>query len=139
MILSRLLSTHNQRALRSVALVVEDRDDFFSGVANSLAAARFSILRATSANAAHEHLEVLSPDLIVVNCELTDESGWLMASKWCFGRRQRRVWLYQTSPATFDEDWLRFTKVEKIFYHEEDTSSLAGQIQRQLMAGSWHK
>lgn len=135
MILSRLLSAHNRPALLPVGLVVEDRDDFFSGVASSLAAAHFSILRATSADAAHAYLESLSPDLIVVNCELTDESGWLMASKWCFGGRHRRVWLYQTSPAAFDEDWRRFTKVERMFYHEEDASSLASQMKRQLMVG----
>lgn len=138
MILSRLLSTHNQPALLPLGLVVEDRDDFFSGVANSLAAAHFGILRATSADAAHAHLEIHSPDLILANCELADESGWLMASKWRFGGTNRRVWLYQCSPAALDEDWRRFTKVEKLFYHEEDVACLAGQIARQLLAGTWH-
>jgi len=137
--LSRRTTNRRRTATVPVALVVEERDRFFAAIATPLVSARFQVVRATTSDMAHAHFDNDSPDLIVANCELPDESGWLMASKWCLGGKAYEVWLYQSSPAAFDDHWQRFTKVEHLFYHEGSAACLTGQIRQHLSAIARHR
>lgn len=130
--MARLTADRRILPNRSVVLVVEHRDDFFGSLASDLKSEGFRVERAASADSAHR-LRGTIPDLILANCELPDESGWLMVSKWCLTRTPKRVWLYQAWPAAFDQDWVELTKVEQILYYGESVCTLADQIREQLV------
>ncbi|MBI2827213.1 MAG: response regulator [Planctomycetia bacterium] len=116
----------------SMILVVENRDDFFVGLAQVVASMGVRVERAAGAAEATRRLQREEPDLILANCELPDESGWLMVSKWCLTRMPKRVWLYQARPAVFDHNWIELTKVERILYYGDDVLGLANQVRNKL-------
>lgn len=128
----KLTSDHRRPRKVSTVLIVEHRDEFFAGLASVLASEGLCVKRAATADEATQNLCEGIPDLILANCELPDESGWLMASKWCLTRQPKRVWLYQAWPAVFDQDWVELTKVERILYYEGDLLGLAEQVRSQL-------
>ena len=130
--MARLTADRRILPNRSVVLVVEHRDEFFGSLASDLKSEGFRVERAANAAEAAHRLRDTIPDLILANCELPDESGWLMVSKWCLTRTPKRVWLYQAWPAAFDQDWVELTKVEQILYYGEAVRTLADQIREQL-------
>lgn len=130
--MARLTADRRILPNRSVVLVVEHRDDFFGSLASDLKSEGFRVERAASAADTAHRLRDTIPDLILANCELPDESGWLMVSKWCLTKTPKRVWLYQAWPAAFDQDWVELTKVEQILYYGETVRTLADQIREQL-------
>jgi hypothetical protein len=133
MLLSHFLTdAHKSVRNGSRILIVDVRDDFFASLASVAASVGLRIQRAASAGQATEQLSDGLPDLVIANCEQSDESGWLMASKWCLTRMPRRVWLYQAWPEAFDSHWIELTKVEQILYHEGDPLTLAEQVRNQL-------
>jgi len=133
MLLSHFLTDANKTVRNgSLILIVDVRDDFFAGLASVAASVGLRVQRATSAEQATQLLSEELLDLIIANCEQPDESGWLMASKWCLTRMPRRVWLYQAWPAAFDSHWIELTKVEQILYHEGDLLALAERVRSQL-------
>lgn len=133
MLLSRLFpDAHRKLRNESRILIVDVRDDFFTGLASVFASEGLRVQRAVSASQATQQLRDDVPELIIANCEQPDESGWLMVSKWCLTTMPRRVWLYQAWPAAFDPSWIELTKVERIFYHEGDLLALASQTRSQL-------
>lgn len=118
--------------LRTI-LLVEHRDEVFSRIAEDLRRQGFNVERACTTGEACEKFATTQAGLIVANRELShEESGWLLVSKWALARRQRRIWLYTASPQPFDEQWCRFTKVEKLLYHEGSVWKLSEQLLSQL-------
>lgn len=117
------------------ALVVDHREHFLSAVEGSLADARFAVQRARSANAANAALRSSQPDLIVLNCELADESGWLLASKWALHLNPGRIWLYKALQSARDEQWLRYAHVERVLYYAYDAARLTASIRTVAEAG----
>lgn len=109
-------------------LVVEHRDEVFARIASDLRQMGARVTRAVSAAEAASLLATFSPDLVIANCELPDESGWLMVAKWQLTRRPRRVWMYASCPTGYDATWLGFTKVERIVYYRGDLWQLAELI-----------
>lgn len=129
---AKLTTDRTKPPKRSVILVVDNRDTFFTGLAQAVTPGGFQVVRATSADEATQRLRDTMPDLILANCELPDESGWLMVSKWCLTRNPKRVWLYQAWPAVFDHHWVELTKVEQILYHRDNVQALADQVRSHL-------
>lgn len=133
MLLSHFLTdAHKTVRKGSRILIVDVRDDFFTGLASVAESEGLHVQRAASSGQATEQLCNGTLDLIIANCEQPDESGWLMVSKWCLTRAPRRVWLYQAWPAAFDSHWIELTKVEQIVYHEGDLLTLAERVRTQL-------
>lgn len=109
-------------------LVVEHRDEVFARIASDLSKMKARVARAVSATDAASMVASLSPDLVVANCELPDESGWLMVAKWQITRRPWRVWMYANYPNRYDAAWLGFSKVERIVYYRGDLWQLTELI-----------
>lgn len=112
----------------SKTLVVEHRDEVFSRIATDLSKMGVRVKRAVSAADAASMLAALSPQLVIANCELPDESGWLMVAKWQLTRQPRRVWMYASWPNAYDATWLGFTKVERLVYYRGDLWELTDLI-----------
>ncbi len=126
--------TDQMKRPSSVVLIVEHQNRFYEVLERILVSRGLQVERAASAGEARQRLQHVSPDLILANCELPDESGWLMVGKWCLTRMSRRVWLYQGWPGAFDQEWADFTKVERILYHKDEVHALANRVRSQLAA-----
>lgn len=133
--ISKLAPERRRLPSESLVMLVEQRDEFFANLAADLKEGGFQVERAVSAAEATQRLRRESSDLILANCDLPDESGWLMVSKWCLTRTPRRVWLYRAWPAPFDQDWVDLTNIERILYHEDDVRALVDQVRHQLGFG----
>lgn len=130
--MSKLTVNQGATALPAVILIVEHRDVFFASVAAELKSRGFQIKRAASAAEAGQRVRCNMPDLVLASCNLPDESGWLMVSKWCLSKAHLRVWLYQDWAAAFDDHWVEFTNVERILYHGDRVLALTDQVLHQL-------
>ena len=131
-VMEKLTPDRGSLPSRPLILFVEHRDEFFANLAAVLKAKGCQVERAASAAEATERLRGKSPDLILANCDLPDESAWLMVSKWCLTRVQKRVWLYQAWSAPFDQDWVDLTNVERLLYYRDDGRALADEVLHQL-------
>ncbi|MBX9792217.1 MAG: hypothetical protein K2Y37_25115 [Pirellulales bacterium] len=121
-------------------LIVESRDEVFGRLAADLALCGLAIERAETSREAYAQLASRDADLVLANREFsTDESGWLLVSKWALDNKHRRIWLYTAWPTAFDEHWRTFTKVERLLYYGGDVWLLSELILAQLAiaSGGW--
>jgi hypothetical protein len=71
------LSEHTQ----VTALLVEHRDEVVARIATDMAKSGMRVIRAKSSAEARPHREIYEPALVVINVDLIDENGWLLATK----------------------------------------------------------
>lgn len=133
--IAKLIPNRGPLPSEPLVVVVEHRDEFFANLSAGLKSASLRVERAVSAAQATQRLRGKSPYLILANCDLPDESGWLMVSKWCLARTPNRVWLYQAWPAPFDQEWTDLANVERTLYHKDDPAALADEVLKQLGLG----
>jgi hypothetical protein len=124
------------RDIRSL-LIVESRDEVFGRLAADLALCGLAIERAETSRQAYAKLASSGADVVLANREFsTDESGWLLVSKWALDNKNHRIWLYTAWPTAFDEHWRTFTKVERLLYYGGDVWLLSELILAQLASTS---
>jgi response regulator RpfG family c-di-GMP phosphodiesterase len=124
------LSRHNGPqpvACRNV-LLVEYRDEVFARLAADLMAAGLQVERAVcAASAAKAH--VRSPaELVVVNVDLPDGSGWLLTAKLRLMSAAPQIWLYAPWPLPDAVAMAEYVGADGLIRYEGDLCRLSAAI-----------
>jgi DNA-binding NarL/FixJ family response regulator len=91
------------------------------------------VQRACTAHGVWQQLARCRPELVIVNMETLDESGWLLASKLWLTAPAVRVWIYTPRlPSPADLHFARFLGVELIYYGG-DLTALATEVLRRAL------
>ncbi len=125
------LDSHSFRAV----LLVEYRDEVFARLECDLAAMGVWVERASNAAEASQRFAHCPPDLMIVNVDMPDESGWLLAGKLRLVRPTARVWLYSPRSSGFDHGLAHFLGVSQLIHYEGDLLCLAEEIRYLIRLG----
>jgi CheY-like chemotaxis protein len=95
-------------------LVVEFRDEVYACLKTLLQESGLEVERAERGDAVAECARRFAPDLILVNEDMPDESGWLIACKLRLGARRCPAWLYTSRLPRCHRDWRQFAGVAEV-------------------------
>ena len=118
-------------ALRRV-LVVEFRDEVYASLQTLLHDAGISVSRADSSSIVAGLVSRLVPDLILINVEMPDESGWVISSKLRLQRQTQPVWLYLAQAPPFVSHWKKFSGAEEVIDYEGTLGRLVEEVGRRI-------
>lgn len=115
-------------------LLVEYRDEVFARLADDLTTMGMWVERACSTAEAFRWIVGRSPDLVIVNADMPNGGGWLLAAKLRLSRPTARIWLYAPRPRSFEYDHAlaRFLGVAELIHYQGDLFLLAEEIRRRL-------
>ena len=109
-------------------LLVEYRDAVFSRVAADLAKAGLRVERAVCAAGASKKCLRFQADLLVVNVDLPDGSGWLFTAKRRLVSPTPPIWLYAAWFSPRETAMATFVGVDGLIAHREDPGRLSAEI-----------
>ena len=117
---------------RPRVLLVEFRDEVYAALRVVLIEEGCEVVRAELGAAVTSALVRFSPDLVLINESMPDESGWLIACKLQFGRRRQPVWLYaaRTSPSL--AAWAETCQVARVIDYGGVLMRLLGHVRHDL-------
>jgi DNA-binding response OmpR family regulator len=114
-------------ACRNV-LLVEYRDEVFARLEADLSAAGVQVERATCAAGAAKAYFRSPADLFVVNVDLPDGGGWLLAAKLRLVSAAPRIWLYAPQPLPDAVAMAEYIGADGLIAYEGDLFRLSAAI-----------
>jgi len=116
-------------------LLVEYRDEVFARLADDLAATGMWVERACNTAEAFRWIAGRSPDLVIANLHMPNNSGWLLAAKLRLFQPTARIWLYAPQPRSFEYDYAlaRFLGVAELIHYQGDLFRLAEEVNRRFI------
>jgi len=99
---------------RARALVVEFRDEVYAGLKAQLEEYGFEVERAESGATVALAFNRFTPDLILINEDMPDESGWVITGKLRLTRHRQPVWLYTIRQPRLKAEWKAFSGVDEV-------------------------
>lgn len=124
----------NNNTFRTV-LLVDHRDEAFARLAGDFAAMGIWVERACSAAEVFRRIASCSSNLMIVNADMPNESGWLLAGKLRVVWPTARLWLYAPRPfwsSEYDQGLAHFLGVAELIHYEGDLFLLAKEIRSRL-------
>ncbi len=109
-------------------LVVEFRDEVFSRLSADLEAAGMEVERASSAAEASRRYARRPADLLVVEVDLPDETGWLLASKLRLAEPEVRIWVYTPWSSAVEVALANFVGVDELINYGGDLWRLRDEL-----------
>lgn len=109
-----ILTAPRLTSFRPRVLVVEFRDEVYAGIKSVLEDHDCHVARAEFGAAVAGTLIRFSPNLVLVNESMPDESGWLVAAKLQVMRFQQPVWLYAVRRPHPLAAWAEFSGVSRV-------------------------
>ena len=100
--------------IRPRVLVVEFRDEVYAGLKVVLEEHDCRVIRAEVGAAVAGSIAQFSPDLVLVNESMPDESGWLVACKLQVTCLRLPVWLYAVQCPQPTTAWKEFSSVDRV-------------------------
>lgn len=113
-------------------LVGEYRDEIFAALEASLEEVGCEVTRAVNGSAVAHQCRRISPDLLLINERLTDQSGWLTTAKLRLSRCCPPTWLYVARRPPRLDDWQDICGVQEVIEYGGVLWQLAAQIRSQL-------
>jgi DNA-binding response OmpR family regulator len=113
-------------------LVVEFRDEVFAELWSVLESHGCVVSRAISGASVAAQVKKFSPDLLLVNESMPDESGWLIACKLRLAKRRQPIWLYAVQKPQDHLNWKECCGVDEIFAYGGVLSQLAQQVSQRM-------
>lgn len=114
-------------ACRNV-LLVEYRDEVFARLAADLSAAGLQVQRAVCAASASRACVRCPAELLVVNVDLPDGSGWLLTAKLRLAAAAPRIWLYAPWPLPDAVAMAEYVGADGLIAYEGDLGRLSAAI-----------
>ncbi len=114
-------------ACRNV-LIVEYRDEVFARLAADLTEAGLRVERAVCAASASKAGVCFPADLLVVNVDLPDGSGWLLTAKLRLASAASRIWLYAPWPLPDAMAMAEYVGADGLIAYEGDLGRLSAAI-----------
>ena len=100
--------------VRPRVLIVEFRDEVYGGLKTLLEEHGFEVERTECGATVARAFNRFVPDLLLVNEDMPDESGWLITCKLRLTRRWQPVWLYTVRQPRFKADWKEYVGVDEV-------------------------
>jgi len=113
---------------QTIVLLVEHRDEVFARVASDMAERGAIVERARSgADALRRHVPGLV-DLLVINADLPDISGWLLSSKVRMTDPEVSIWIYSPRPTDDDVSMANFVLADELIEYDGDLWRLSSEV-----------
>ena len=119
-------------SFRPRVLVVEFRDEVYAGLKAVLEEHGCHVARAEFGATVAGTLIRFSPDLVLVNESMPDESGWLVACKLRLMRHRQPVWLYAVRRPEPIAVWKEFSGVSRLIDYGGILSRLLQHVRQHL-------
>lgn len=113
-------------------LVVEFRDEVFAGLKSLLEDCGCEVARAASAAAVAAQLNQFAPDLLLVNEDMPDESGWLIICKLRLNAYLQPAWLYAVQAPRIRADWKEACGVDQVISYGGVLSRLVLRVRERI-------
>ncbi|MGO8688828.1 MAG: response regulator [Thermoguttaceae bacterium] len=113
-------------------LLVEHRDEVFARIASDLAAGGILVQRVSRGAEASRIFARSAVDLVLVNAELPDESGWLLSKKLRMLDAEACIWIYTPRASAADVSMANFVMADELIEYHGDLWRLAGEIADRL-------
>lgn len=113
-------------------MVVDHRDEVFARLEADLRKLPLSVRWARGVEHASAARCTEAFDLILLNGELPEESGWLWSAKWRLSGSPLRTWLYTSRPVDFGDEAASLAGVEEVLYYAGDLLRLSEAIMDRL-------
>ena len=113
-------------------LIVESRDEVFATLKRVLEEQACEVARAVRGTEVAHRTEQFAPDLLLINENMPDESGWLISCKLRLTRVHKPVWLYAVRPPQFLADWKNICGVDEVIAYRGAVNQLTAQIRQRL-------
>jgi len=120
--------------VRPRVLTVECRDEVYAKLKALLDDECCDVARAELGATVASALRQFAPDLILVNGEMPDESGWLIACKMRLRRCLQPVWLYAARPRRLPAAWKDLSGVDKLIQYDGVLPQLLQSIKQNMSA-----
>jgi response regulator RpfG family c-di-GMP phosphodiesterase len=109
-------------------LVVEYRDEVAARLMADLTAMAIRVQRATGAAEASRCCASFPADLLLVNVDLPDGSGWLLTMKLRLFAPTPRIWLYAAAPSPKDRAFAEFVEADGLIDYRGDVWRLSAEV-----------
>jgi len=109
-------------------LVVEYRDEVAARLVADLTAMKKYVKRAACAAEASRCCASFRADLLLVNVDLPDGSGWLLTAKLRLFAPTPHIWLYAASPSSNDLAFTEFVGANGLIDYRGDVWRLSAEI-----------
>jgi len=103
-----------RQRIRPCVLIVEYRDEVYAVLEGLLEEHGFDVERAESGESATRSLSRFTLDLVLINEDMPDETGWLITCKLRLTRHEQPVWLYAARQPLMKADWKEFSGVDEV-------------------------
>ena len=113
-------------------IVVEYRDEVAARLLSDLTAMGMQVQRAECAAEVSQRCESFRADLLLVNVELPDGSGWLLTAKMRLTAPTPHIWLYAASPSPNDVAFTEFVGADGLIDYQGDVYLLSAEIVSRL-------
>ncbi len=117
---------------RPSVLVVEFCDAEYARLKAQLEDYGFQTGRAVSGAAVASSFSRLGPDLVLLNADMPDESGWLITAKLRIAGHQAPVWLYAQREPPSQAVWQLVSGVNEVIVYDGSPVALASLVRSQL-------
>ena len=114
-------------------LIVESRDDVYTSLKTLLERAGQRVQRARTGAAVAATVVRFAPDLVLVNEQMPDESGWLITCKLRIARAQRTVWLYAARGPRLLAERMEISAVDQVIVYGGVLVRLRHEIFRRFL------
>ena len=125
-------SRRDSTRLRPRVLVVEYRDEVYAGLKALLEEHGSELERAESGATVASSFSRFVPDLLLINEDMPDESGWLITCKLRITRHRQPVWLYTVREPRLKADWKEFTGVDEVIEYGGVVIRLVQDVRQRL-------
>jgi CheY-like chemotaxis protein len=113
-------------------LVVEFRDEVYAGLKTMLQDSGLEVERAERGSAVAACARRFAPDLILVNEDMPDESGWLIACKLRLGAKRCPAWIYAPRLPRCHREWQQFAGVSEVIVYDGVLLRLTVELRARL-------
>lgn len=121
-----------QRVPCRTVLVVEYRDEVFARLATDLTEAGLRVERAVDVTDAAQAYLRDPAELLAVNVDLPDETGWLVAAKLRLLSASPVIWLYASWPSSDAMAMAEYVGADRLIGYEADLGRLSAAILSQM-------
>lgn len=113
-------------------LVVEYRDEVAARLVADLTAMGIHVQRAACAAEASRRCASFRANLLLVNVDLPDGSGWLLTAKLRLFAPTPNIWLYAASPSPNDTAFAEFVGADDLIDYRGDVWWLSAEVVSRL-------
>ena len=118
---------------RRRVLVVEFRDEVYESLESLFREHGFEVERAECGSTVAHKFHQFAPDIVLINDDTPDASGWLIASKLRLSGYRQTIWLYTVRLSRWRVNWKLVTEVDEVIAYGGKFAWLVQRV-RQLIA-----